>query len=274
MKNKALIITTIILSATLGGSSSMAQSSFTANPQTACSGFIVEFTNTTAGSYKFAHFDFGDGTDSYGDKLQHIYAKPGEYTVSMWILNNDDTHSDPVTQTVTIAPTPTLELTDDKAMSQITVTTDQSVEYTWYLGNNKLDVTSNPLFYYESGTYSVTITNSSGCTASAEIRVNALGAESINNTIIKVANNVITPGVKDGINDVLYIEDIADYQHPCSVEIFNKLGKKVYTNANYSNTDGFQGNDDDGNELFAGTYYYVIKSEGRKGVTGFVDLIR
>ena len=93
-------------------------------------------------------------------------------------------------------------------------------------------------------------------------------------TQIKVANNVITPGMRDGVNDVLYIEDVTNFTSPCSVKIFDKKGKLVYTNNNYSNTDGFQGRDDDGNELFAGTYYYVIKSQGKKGCTGFVDIIR
>ena len=86
-------------------------------------------------------------------------------------------------------------------------------------------------------------------------------------------NNVITPN-NDGINEVLCIEDVSEYENPCIVKVFDKRGKLVYENNNYTNTDGFKGLDDNGNELFAGTYYYVIKTLGRKGVTGFVDVIR
>ena len=263
-----------ILCSTVICNNSWGQAGFTVTPQTACTGDAVDFANTSSGSYKFAHFDFGDGTDSYGDKLQHVYTSAGNYTVTMWLLKNDGTKTSPVTKTVKIDDTPTIEIADDSRMSQITVTTNQSVSYEWYLGKNKLDVTSNPLFYYESGNYSVTIKNSSGCTASAEIRVSTQTIESKDNTIIKVANNVITPGLQDGVNDVLFITDVAEFEHPCIVIIYDKRGKIVYRNYNYSNTNGFQGNDEDGNELFAGTYYYVIKSQGRKGVTGFVDIIR
>ena len=251
MKKRTTILPAILLTAAVC-SNSYAQSSFTVEPQTACTGSPVEFKNTSSGSYQFAHFDFGDGTDTYGDNLQHIYTSAGDYTITMWLLNNDGTKSTSVTQTVKIADTPSIEIEDNKMMSQITVTTNQDVSYEWHLGKQQLANTDNPLFYYESGNYSVIIKNSSGCTATAEIRVTAQDAESADNTIIKVANNVITPGVKDGINDVLFINDVSEYEHPCVVMIF----------------------DNDGNELFAGTYYYVIKSQGRKGVTGFVDIIR
>jgi gliding motility-associated-like protein len=124
----------------------------------------------------------------------------------------------------------------------------------------------------ESGTYAVTATNDNGCSRTEVVKVKYEQQTDADNTQIKVANNVITPGVRDGINDVLIIEDVDTFV--CSVKIFDKKGKLVYTNNRYSNTDGFKGLDDDGNELFAGTYYYVIKSQGKKGCTGFVDLIR
>jgi len=273
MKKRTTILSAILLAAAFSHQC-YAQADFTVEPQTACTGSPVVFTNTSQGSFKFAHFDFGDNTDTYGDNLQHIYTTAGDYTISMWLLNNDGTKSSPVTKTIKIDDTPSIEIEDSKTMSQITVTTDQSVSYEWYLGKKKLDNTENPLFYYESGNYSVIIRNASGCEASAEIRVTAQDIESANNTIIDVVNNVITPGVKDGINDVLFIKDVSEYEHPCVVMIYDKRGKLVYTNFEYSNTNGFQGIDKDGNDLFAGTYYYVIKSEGRKGVTGFVDIIR
>lgn len=273
MKKRTTILSAILL-ATAAVNYTYAQTDFTADPLNACTGAPVAITNTSSGNYQFAHFDFGDNTDSYGDNLQHIYTSAGEYTISMWLLNNDGTKSETITKTVKIVDTPSIEIADDKSMSQITVTTDQSVSFEWHLGKHKLDNTNNPLFYYESGTYSVTITNLNGCSASAEIKVTAQDMESNDNTLIKVANNVITPGVKDGVNDVLFINDVSEFEYPCIVKIFDKRGKIVYTNSDYSNTDGFQGNDNDGNELFAGTYYYVIKSQGRKGVTGFVDIIR
>ena len=101
MKKRTTILSAILMAATLC-SNSYAQTSFTVEPQTACTGSPVSFTNTSSGNFQFAHFDFGDGTDTYGDNLQHIYTSAGEYTISMWLLNNDGTKTASVSKTVKI----------------------------------------------------------------------------------------------------------------------------------------------------------------------------
>ncbi|MCQ2975244.1 MAG: gliding motility-associated C-terminal domain-containing protein [Bacteroidales bacterium] len=277
MKNNFYKILFVILSLICYSESIYAQLNvdFTFSTSKNCNGSVIEFKNTTSGSYKFAHFDFGDGTDSYGNELQHVYSKAGEYKVTMWLLYSDETISDKISKPITIVESPEVTLENDKLMSVITANSNQEVSYEWFQGSKKIDNSSdNKLFYFEDGTYSVKVTNGSGCTDSTSIKVNALDKNSPNATLIKVANNVITPSLEDGINDVLYIEDLTEYASACIVKIFDKRGKIVYSNDNYSNTNGFKGVDDSGNELFAGTYYYIIKSQGRKGATGYVDIIR
>jgi PKD repeat protein len=246
---------------------------FTATPETACTGSVVTITvNNNQSDYKTAKVEFGDGIDTYGNDLKHIYTSAGTYNISLSLLLNDGTWTATQTKSVTIGDTPELTLEDNPNAALLTATVSSGATLSWYRNDNAISNTESTLYYMESGTYKVTATNSNGCSASESLKVKYEQQTANDDTQIKVANNVITPGIRDGINDVLIIEDADTFV--CSVKIFDKKGKLVYTNNKYSNTDGFKGLDDDCNELFAGTYYYVIKSQGKKGCTGFVDLIR
>lgn len=274
MKTIRLIIATAAMSASLTAAHAQTTPDFTAAPETACTGDAVIITvNNSKSDYKTAHVEFGDGIDTYGTDLKHIYKAAGTYNISITLLLNDNTWTAPQTKSVTIGETPDLSLDDNAAAALITATASSGATLEWSRNGEKISNATNTLYYLENGTYSVTAT-ANGCSTTESIKVKYEKEAENDDTQIRVANNVITPGVRDGINDVLYIEDVDNYTAPCSVQVFDKRGKLVYTNHKYTNTDGFQGLDDDGNELFAGTYYYVIKSQGKKGCTGFVDLIR
>lgn len=260
----------------------------------ACMGESLTFSIKTEHTpIKFVKIWFGDtknGEEIYSyitdasQKLEHIYLEKGEYTVKYYTwYEGDGDIKDPEGQTtqamkITIGETPDLMLEDEPKTALITATSSNASSYTWYSVNRKgeeteLQNTASTLYYLESGEYKVTAAIGS-CKTSESISVKYnVKNEDENLTVINVLNNVITPN-NDGINEVLCIEDVSEYENPCIVKVFDKRGKLVYENNNYTNTDGFKGLDDNGNELFAGTYYYVIKTLGRKGVTGFVDVIR
>jgi len=274
MKTIRLIIATAAMSASLTAAQAQVTPDFTATPETACTGEAVNITVSNSPSdYKTAHVEFGDGIDTYGTDLKHIFTAPGTYNITISLLLNDNSWSAKQTKSVTIGETPELTLDDNPNAALLTATASSGATLEWSRNGEQISNSASTLYYLENGTYSVTAT-ANGCSATQTITVKYEKETENDDTQIKVANNVITPGVRDGINDVLYIEDVDNYTAPCSVKVFDKKGKLVYTNNRYTNTDGFQGLDDDGNELFAGTYYYVIKSQGKKGCTGFVDLIR
>lgn len=275
MKTIRLIIAALAACLYLPAAHAQITADFTATPETACTGSIVTITvNNNSSDYKTAQVEFGDGIDTYGNDLKHIYTSAGTFNISLRLLLNDGTWTAKQTKSVTIGDTPELTLEDNPAAALITATVSSGASLTWSRNDVALSITTSTLYYMESGTYSVTATNDNGCSRTEVVKVKYEKEAENDDTQIRVANNVITPGIRDGINDVLVIEDVDNYTAPCSVQIFDKRGKLVYTNHRYTNTDGFQGLDDDGNELFAGTYYYVIKSQGKKGCTGFVDLIR
>ena len=275
MKTIRLIIAALAACLYLPAAHAQITADFTATPETACTGSIVTITvNNNSSDYKTAQVEFGDGIDTYGNDLKHIYTSAGTFNISLRLLLNDGTWTAKQTKSVTIGDTPELTLEDNPAAALLTATVSSGARLTWTRNDVAITNTESTLYYMESGTYAVTATNDNGCSRTEVVKVKYEKEAENDDTQIRVANNVITPGIRDGINDVLVIEDVDNYTAPCSVQIFDKRGKLVYTNHRYTNTDGFQGLDDDGNELFAGTYYYVIKSQGKKGCTGFVDLIR
>ena len=108
------------------------------------------------------------------------------------------------------------------------------------------------------GTYSVKVTNSSGCFGIANITVDAITC-------------IIPKGISadgDGINDVWDLSNFKVKQ----LSIFNRYGIKVYSKTDYIKEWG--GQQDNGAELPDGTYYYIIERNGLDASTGWVYLNR
>lgn len=248
---------------------------FTPTGGTFCKGEAVEFNISTT---DLVYINFGDGYETVADNshstFQHRYSKDGDYVVTLLDPANPDNVI--VSHSIKIAIAPTVTLANDTKHAEITTTVENAdgESYLWFFNGTETQNTDNSLFYLETGNYDVVVKNSNGCADTASIHVTARSQESTDSTSIIVLNNVLTPGLRDGINDILFIKDVGDYENPCIVKIFDRKGKLVFSSDNYSNANGFQGLDDNGNELFAGTYYYIIKSEGRKGISGFVDILR
>ena len=109
--------------------------------------------------------------------------------------------------------------------------------------------------------YRLTATTSFGCTASDEMLVKVLKKPVIPNTF--------SPN-GDGIHDQWVIKYLENYPD-ASVEIFNRYGQPVIKLSNYKPWDGTY----NGKPVPVGTYYYIINPKnGRKQMTGFVDVIR
>lgn len=100
------------------------------------------------------------------------------------------------------------------------------------------------------------------------IRVNNEGGD-----LVKV-NKAVSPN-NDGINDILNVEGIENYVEN-TVSILSSSGKQVFRKSNYNNTTVlFDGRDNNGLKLPAGTYFYVIqlKENGKWNVVkGYLTL--
>ena len=111
-------------------------------------------------------------------------------------------------------------------------------------------------------TYTLTVTSADGCTAADQVFIKVLKTPTI--------PNVFTPN-GDGVNDKWVIQYLESYPG-ATVDIFNRYGSLVYHTLGYPKPwDGTY----KGGDLPAGTYYYVINPKnGRKQITGFVDIVR
>lgn len=110
--------------------------------------------------------------------------------------------------------------------------------------------------------YTLTATSSDGCAASDQVFVKVLKTPAIPNTF--------SPN-GDGIHDKWEIQYLESYPGS-SIDIYNRYGQLVFHSIGYSNAwDGtFKGQ-----PLPAGSYYYIIDPKnGRKAMSGFVDIIR
>ncbi|MGM0635261.1 MAG: gliding motility-associated C-terminal domain-containing protein [Bacteroidota bacterium] len=84
-----------------------------------------------------------------------------------------------------------------------------------------------------------------------------------------IDNCVVPQGIspnQDGINDSFDLSFLADRSGINSIEVYNRYGRTVFKQSDYVNE--FNGQDDQGNNLVTGTYFYVIKFNQEDPVYG------
>ncbi|NBC58696.1 MAG: hypothetical protein GVY05_10500 [Bacteroidetes bacterium] len=125
---------------------------------------------------------------------------------------------------------------------------DPNITYSWTLNGNPVGDNSPSFNASEEGTYIITVDNQ-GCTSTATAEVSGYDVD----------NCVITQGIspnEDGANDCMDLTWLNDQLGIDRFQVFNRYGRKVFDETNYEDT--FCGQDDNGDELSTGTYFYVI----------------
>lgn len=138
------------------------------------------------------------------------------------------------------------------------------LRYAWSpsTGLNNANIAQPTVTPVNDITYTLTVTSADGCVATDEVFVKVLKTPDIPNTF--------SPN-GDGIHDKWEIKYLNTYPGS-TVEIYNRYGQLVFQTTGYTKPwDGtFKGK-----PLPAGTYYYIINPKnGRKQMSGFVDIIR
>ncbi|MBL0355745.1 MAG: gliding motility-associated C-terminal domain-containing protein [Chitinophagaceae bacterium] len=134
--------------------------------------------------------------------------------------------------------------------AQLIAVVTNTASFVWspttYL-NNPGSLSPISVMPQETTTYTLTVTNTEGCSKSDEVTVTVLPY------CIKV-KNAFTPN-GDGVNDTWMIYDQYDCLKNIKVQVFNRYGSKVFESTNYRNDwKGTFG----GHSLPDATYYYVI----------------
>tara|TARA_Y100001978_G_C23702839_1_gene442401 strand:- start:4228 stop:8010 length:3783 start_codon:yes stop_codon:yes gene_type:complete len=164
---------------------------FSADPLSACTGELINFTNSssTNGGAEIQDYvwDFGDGNTSNDESTSHSYALPGTYTVTLVITNSiGEADAEVKPNYITILPSPNISFTPLGLGCTVPLTlsiennSDSGPEYSydWDFGNGNTSSDENPpdQTYNTTGNYiiSLTIVNTNTqCTsiASEEITI-------------------------------------------------------------------------------------------------------
>lgn len=139
--------------------------------------------------------------------------------------------------------------------------------YTWFKNGILLSDTGSTLLNLGAGTYSFVVKDKKG-----NLRTGQWDVLNGSGPCRLIIHNGLSPN-GDGHNDFFYVEHIEDYRGN-RISIFNRWGDLVWDGKDYDNyTTRWKGEDRHGDNLSAGTYYYIIEIDGKK-TTGWVELMR
>ena len=141
--------------------------------------------------------------------------------------------------------------------------------FNWNTGEQFLDNESSKIENLYPGTYTVSVTDTMGCTIVDSITIQDNPKTCI--TIYKV----FSPN-EDGIHDYWEIENIHLYPEAL-IEVYDRMGNMVFRRRNYINSGSvaFNGFSKDGRILPSGTYYYILNLENSDEVfKGSLTIVR
>jgi gliding motility-associated-like protein len=224
----------------------------------------AQLLNGLPGSFVFS----GNGISANG-VFNPAIAGPGLHTIRYTYTGTNGCVNDKE-QTIQVYPVPSVNAGPDRFMLEGGQTvllgsgSGNNITYLWSpnvsLNNNT--ITQPVATPADDFIYTLTVTSSDGCKASDQVFVKVLKAP--------VIPNIFSPN-GDGIHDKWEIKYLESYPG-CTVEIYNRYGQLIYHTVGYAQPwDGTV----NGKPVPVGTYYYIVDPKnGRKKVSGYVDIIR
>lgn len=219
------------------------------------------------------NWNMDDGNTRTTPVVNYTFTTPRTYNVSLYTVNSFGCRSTTFTMPITVHPYPVVDAGPDRIMlegGQIVlepVVTGNDLTYLWtpalpgyFAGSNAV---KNP---YVNGvddiTLTLTVTGRGGCKASDQVFIKVLKAPSI--------PNIFSPN-GDGVHDRWEIAYLNTYPGS-TVDIYNRYGQLIFHSVGYNVPwDGTV----NGKPVPVGTYYYIVNPKnGRKVMTGYVDVIR
>ena len=235
-----------------------------------CKGNPIDLT---APVNSFVMYQWLNGIDTITGGNNNIYAadSSGSYTLIATASCGTFTSN---AINILVHPLPVISFTDSLKTtcdSAIVLNVSGGLFYSWLPATN-LDNPTIPqpiATLLNSTIYIVTVTDSNGCSANANVHV------LVNCDSLSVPGGFSPNG--DGFNDLFVIRDIQNYPGN-HLRIFNRWGSMVYDKTDYDNTWNGSSNVNlimKGSMLPPGTYYYVLDLNNNIAPrTGFIVMKR
>jgi gliding motility-associated-like protein len=230
-------------------------------------------------------WSMGDGTFVYNEtNFVYNYDTPGTYVTTVTLMNQAGCEITTVLDSVTVfddglnanfsANPMSVEQSDTITLDDLsTFLANPIVTWSWYVGNDTLNIVNNSSNQYfatdMSGNYTITlmVEDNLGCQDEFSLMV------TVNDPVL-VVPNVVTPN-GDGINDELVFSEV--YFKTYSVEIFNRWGHLIYTIKDQTGMAIWDADTQNGTPVTDGVYFYRIVGEMLAGTKvdshGFVTVI-
>ncbi|MCD0474213.1 T9SS type B sorting domain-containing protein [Flavobacterium sp. EDS] len=208
----------------------------------------VDESNTNPLDMKYAL----DGNTIYQDSNIFVNVAPGSHTVT--VLHSNGCEKTTLPFTIDVVQPLTLTLADGGLNEIVATATGGGGEYQYTLDGEPYG-SVNKFIIYKSGTYTVTVTDKNGCTATATRYFEYID--------VCIPNHFTPNG--DGINDTWAPGCTVNYKD-LTFDIFDRYGRVICKYRLGQKWDGRY----NGNELPSGDYWYVLKLNDKKDDREFV----
>lgn len=247
---------------------------FIYNTDQGCDSLLVSFKNLSDSMIWYS-WDFGDGTSPSNElHPQHTYYSPGIYTVKL-IVKAEGGCTDTATTLVPVTviggpkayfvsdPADTVPVYLPNPVQFMDSSSGSIVSWYWNLGDGNYSMERNPLVIFEKNgllRVTLTVTDSFGCSSSFSRIYEVIAPTAL-------VPNVFTPN-NDGINDYFQlIDQTPDFKN---IRIYDRRGVLIFKSSDISFK--WDGTDQNGNQLPAGTYFYIVQI-GEKIMKGSVTIL-
>ncbi len=231
-----------------------------------CQDVPAEFDNQTTiitGTITGYLWDFGDGSTSTDENPSHLYATPGDYTVTL-VAYSANGCTDTLSQTIHIGELPFPDAGPDQTvlyLEEFTLNGDGNGTYEWtpvltgiYESFSDYNDNNPTVELEETTTFTLTVVSPDGCIGTDQVTITV---EDI--PIVEVPSAFSPNG--DNVNDLIlpYLHDIIALER---FTVYNRWGEEVFTtNAINVGWDGMV----DGKEAEIGTYVYIVVATATSG---------
>lgn len=251
--------------------------SFTVDKTEICVGAgsftFTDNSNPMDGTTTQWNWNMDDGNTRTTRVVNYTFANARTYNVTLYIVNSHGCRSTSFTLPVTVHPYPVVDAGPDRIMlegGQIVMepnVTGSGLTYLWtptptgvFAGSNTI---RNPAINgIDDILLTLTVTGVGGCKDDDQVFIKVLKFPSI--------PNIFSPN-GDGVHDRWVIDYLNTYPGS-TVDIYNRYGQLIFHSDGYAMPwDGTVG----GKPVPVGTYYYIVNPKnGRKIMSGYVDVIR